>query len=214
VFHVKQGVDIDDKLDRVGEWLGIDWSRDQRVRFRRYQEWLLDEAIPAGGVGSGEALRLFDRHIGDSLAFLRLMDPNAATVVDVGSGAGLPGIPIAIARPELSVTLVDRSERRIGLSRRAVRVLGLENVATRMADISEMQDTFDASTFRASLTIAAATKAFQQLATRGGEGIFAWSRLEHPKSPPQPQADTIFTLVSEGSGVLDSPAWLLRIQRS
>ena len=211
---MKQGADIDNELDRVGQWLGIDWSRDQRHRLLRYRDWLLDEAIPAGGVGPGEAPRLFDRHIGDSLAFLRLMGPNANTLIDVGSGVGLPGIPIAIARPELSVTLIDRSERRVGLSRRAVMVLGLENVDARIADVAKTHDVFDITTFRASLTVDAATKAFQRLATHAGTGIFAWSRLEHPKSPPQSVADTILTLVSEGSGVLDSPAWLLRMQRT
>ena len=202
------------RLDRVGAWLGIEWSGDQRRLLMVYQQWLLDEAMQAGGIGPGEAPRLFDRHIGDSLAFLRLIGEDASTLIDVGSGVGLPAIPIAIARPSLAVTLVDRSERRSGLAARALRILGLGNVDVRTMDIADIDDTFDITTFRASLRIEDAAMAYQRLATQGGSGIFAWSRREQPKSPPPPPADTIFNLVSEGAGVFDSPAWLLRMQRS
>jgi 16S rRNA (guanine527-N7)-methyltransferase len=202
------------ELDKVGDWLGIEWSSEQRRLLSRYQQWLLDEAMPAGGIGPGEAPRLFDRHIGDALAFLRLIDEDASTLIDVGSGVGLPAIPIAIARPSLAVTLLDRSERRTGLSARALRILGIGNVDIRTMDATEIEGVFDITTFRAALRIEDAALAYQRLATPGGSGIFAWSRLKHPKSPPPPPAGTIFSLVSEGAGVLDSPAWLLRIQRS
>jgi 16S rRNA (guanine527-N7)-methyltransferase len=202
------------ELDKVGDWLGIEWSDDQRRLLERYQQWLLDEAMQAGGIGPGEAPRLFDRHIADSLAFLRLIDKDASTLVDVGSGVGLPAIPIAIALPCLAVTLVDRSERRTRLSSRALRVLGLGNVEVRTRDAADIGGVFDVTTFRASLRIEEAASAYLRLAAPGGSGIFAWSRLKHPKSPPPPPAGTIFSLVSEGAAVLDSPAWLLRIRRS
>lgn len=202
------------ELDRVGDWLGIEWSGDQRRLLRLYQQWLLDEAMQAGGIGPGEAPRLFDRHIGDSLAFLRLIDEDAATLIDVGSGVGLPSIPIAIARPSLAVTLVDRSERRTRLSARALRILGLVNVKVRTMEVANIEGSFDIATFRASLRIERAVSEYLRLAAPGGSGLFAWSRAKHPKSPPAPPDDTIFNLVSEGAGVLDSPAWFLRIRRS
>jgi 16S rRNA G527 N7-methylase RsmG len=202
------------ELDRVGEWLGIIWSEEQRMLLQRYQHWLLEEALPAGGIGPGEAPRVFDRHIADSLAFLPLIDASVATLVDVGSGVGLPGIPIAIALPGIAVTILDRSERRMRLAGRAVRILGLENVEPRTIDVNAVRDVFDVTTFRAALRIDEATRAFQRLSTDQGTGLFAWSRSERPKSPPQPPSDTIFGLVSEGSGVLESPAWFLRMQRS
>jgi 16S rRNA (guanine527-N7)-methyltransferase len=157
---------------------------------------------------------VFDRHIADSLAFLPLIDARVSTLVDVGSGVGLPGIPIAVARPEIEVTILDRSERRMRLAGRAVRILGLGNVESRTIDVKAVGDVFEVTTFRASLRIEEATRAFQRLSTDQGTGLFAWSRSEVPKSPPQPPSDTIFGLVSEGSGVLDSPAWILRMQRS
>lgn len=203
-----------EELDRIGEWLGIKWSEDQRVCLQLYQEWLVEEALPAGGIGPGEAPRIFDRHVADSLAFCPLIGAGVSTLVDVGSGVGLPGIPIAIARPEIAVTILDRSERRMRLVGRAARILGLENVETRTIDVNAVSDVFDVTTFRASLRIEEATRVFQRLSNDLGTGVFAWSRSEVPKSPPQPPSDTIFGLVSEGSGVLASPAWFLRMQRS
>jgi 16S rRNA (guanine(527)-N(7))-methyltransferase RsmG len=201
-------------LDRVADWLEVQWSDDQRELLLRYEEWLLEEAIPAGGVGPGEGSRLFDRHIADSLAFLPLIHSNAHSLVDVGSGVGLPAIPIAVARPEMEITILDRSERRTGLAKRAVRILGLENVSTTVLDAAQLRDTFDVVTFRASLQIDQAVQTFRTVGNEGGVGIFAWSRAMNPKSPPDPPADTIFQLIREGAGVLDSPAWILRMQRN
>jgi 16S rRNA (guanine(527)-N(7))-methyltransferase RsmG len=202
------------ELDRLADWLGTHWSERQRELLSRYEEWLVEEAMAAGGIGPGEGPRIFDRHIADSLAFLPLIPLSAESLVDVGSGVGLPAIPIAIARPEMQVTIVDRSERRARLARRAVRILDLRNVETMTLDIAKVVDTFDVVTFRASLQIRQAVQAFRLVGNHESTGLFAWSRMTNPKSPPEPPPDTIFQLVSEGAGVLDSPAWILRMQRS
>ena len=71
----------------------------------------------------GEMLR---RHLLDSLAMHEYVD--AGPLADLGAGPGLPGIPLAIARPELQVTLVDSNGKMSRFQREAVRALGLENV--------------------------------------------------------------------------------------
>jgi 16S rRNA (guanine527-N7)-methyltransferase len=202
------------ELTHASEWLGIAWSSDQRRMLERFQQWLLEEAAAAGGIGPDEGERIFDRHIADSLAFLTLTERDTATIVDVGSGVGLPAIPLAISLPNTNVTIVDRSERRTRLARRAIRVLSLENVEVITADVNDIREIFDVATFRASLRVEAAAEAFLGLTDDHGTGIFAWSRKEHPKSPPRAPTGTTFTLVPEGQGVLDTPAWLLRMQRS
>jgi len=201
-------------LDDIAVWLGTEWSEDQRAMFIRYQSWLVDEAMPAGGIGPGEAHRIFDRHIVDSLAFVKLIDDKVRTLVDIGSGVGLPGIPIAIACPRIAVTIVDRSERRAGLASRACRILDLENVVVSTSDAAEVDETFDIVTFRASLSIAQSTDVFHRLAGSGGEGLLALSRSQAPISPPESPEGTIFTIMSVGLEVLDSPAWILRMERS
>ncbi len=204
----------EERLHQIAEWLEVDWTSDQTASLLRYQDWLLEEAMVAGGIGPAEAPRLFDRHIADSLVFLGLMGAETSTLIDVGSGVGLPAIPIAIVRPDIAVAIVDRSERRTRLARRALRILGLQNVDVRTADVSGVNDTFDVVTFRAALRLEPATAAFQRLAAEGGTGIYAWSRREQPKSPPEAPLGTIFSLVSKGSHLLDSPAWFLRMQRN
>jgi 16S rRNA (guanine527-N7)-methyltransferase len=71
--------------------------------------------------------RLVPRHLLDSVALVRLL--RGRRVVDLGTGAGLPGIPLAIACPMLHFTLLDRNERRIRFVGNVVRELGLTNVA-------------------------------------------------------------------------------------
>ena len=118
-------------LIRVAEWAGRPLSPEASRLLARYGEWLVTEALPAGGIGPGEAEIVTSRHLGDSLSFARAWrdrDQGPASIVDLGSGVGLPGIPLAIAHPEAAVTLVDRSGRRVGLMERARRVLALDNV--------------------------------------------------------------------------------------
>jgi 16S rRNA (guanine527-N7)-methyltransferase len=77
----------------------------------RYAERLATTAIEWGLLGPAEAGRIWDRHIANSLALAPLL-PAGATVLDVGSGAGLPGIPLALERPDLTVTLLEPLDRR------------------------------------------------------------------------------------------------------
>ena len=77
----------------------------------RYVDLLGTAGVERGLIGPREVDRLWERHIFNSLAVADLVEPGA-TVVDVGSGAGLPGIPLALARTDLSVTLVEPLLRR------------------------------------------------------------------------------------------------------
>lgn len=70
---------------------------------------------------------VFVYHFIDSLIPARFMPPGA-TVVDIGSGAGFPGIPLKILRPDLRVTLVDASSKRVLFQRHVVRTLGLKDI--------------------------------------------------------------------------------------
>ena len=83
-------------------------------------------------VSRRDAERLRDRHVVDSLALLPWWSGNLA---DVGSGAGFPGVPLAIARPASSVVLVERSERKARFLRQVVIELALANVEVVLADV-------------------------------------------------------------------------------
>ena len=71
---------------------------------------------------------LFTRHVLDSLNPVSLFDRPPVSALDVGSGAGFPGIPLAAVWPTAAVTLLERRERKAGFLERAVRELGLKNV--------------------------------------------------------------------------------------
>lgn len=92
----------------------------------RYVDILATRGIGWGLIGPREKDRLWDRHVFNSVAPAELL-PNGAAVVDVGSGAGLPGIPLALLRPDLAVTLVEPLLRRATFLNQAVDELSLHD---------------------------------------------------------------------------------------
>jgi len=91
---------------------------------KSYIDILAGRGIEWGLLGPREAPRLFDRHVLNSVALSDLI-PRGVRVVDVGSGAGLPGIPLAIVRPDLEVTLMEPLLRRFTFLEQAVDELGI-----------------------------------------------------------------------------------------
>jgi len=199
------------------EWLGVP---DVKVRatIDRYAEWLATEARAAGGIGPHETDRLLDRHLADSLSFAAGFPTGLpATVLDVGSGVGLPGIPLAIAFPGNQLVLLDRSGRRTRLLRRVVRVLKLANVDVMESDVAAVTQPCPGITMRASLPLARAVEVANRLLTAGGTAVIGLSRSGLPDAR-QLRAEVgaqglDADVVEIPPHVLDSPAWLLRITR-
>ncbi|WP_223256314.1 16S rRNA (guanine(527)-N(7))-methyltransferase RsmG [Micromonospora endophytica] len=90
-----------------------------------YAELLATDGVVRGLIGPREAPRIWDRHLLNCAAVAELV-PIGATVLDVGSGAGLPGLVLAIARPDLTVTLIEPLARRTAFLQEAVQALGLD----------------------------------------------------------------------------------------
>jgi 16S rRNA (guanine527-N7)-methyltransferase len=101
-----------------------------------YGDLLATEGIVRGLIGPREAPRIWDRHILNCAVVSELI-PQGATVVDVGSGAGLPGIVLAVARPDLRVTLVEPLARRTAFLSEAVSILCLTNTTVLRARAEE-----------------------------------------------------------------------------
>lgn len=93
-------------------------------QIKQYVDILADRGIAWGLIGPREADRLWDRHVLNSVAMADLV-PHGASVIDVGSGAGLPGIPLAIRRPDLEITLLEPLLRRSNFLTEAVDELRL-----------------------------------------------------------------------------------------
>jgi 16S rRNA (guanine527-N7)-methyltransferase len=92
---------------------------------QRYAEILAGAGVERGLLGPREVDRIWDRHILNSAAIAELLGDNER-IADIGSGAGLPGIPLALARPDLRLTLIEPLLRRSEFLREVVDDLGLE----------------------------------------------------------------------------------------
>lgn len=116
----------------------------------RFVEMLAEQGPERGLIGPREVERLWERHLLNCALMVDAIDPEATTLADVGSGAGLPGVVIAIARPELSVTLIETMQRRATWLEEvdAELGLGLEVLRVRAEDLHG-QRSFDVVTARA-----------------------------------------------------------------
>lgn len=96
-----------------------------------------------GLIGPREIDRIWDRHILNSAAVVQFL-PQTGTIVDIGSGAGLPGLVIAAMRPEAEVVLIEPMERRCLWLTEMTETLGLSNVEVKRGRAEEFHDAFEA----------------------------------------------------------------------
>jgi len=115
-----------------------------------YADLLAGDGVVRGLIGPREAPRLWGRHLVNCALVARAL-PQEARVADIGSGAGLPGLVLAIARPDVSMTLVEPLLRRTTFLEEVVEQLGLPNVVVRRdrADALHGTERFDVVTARA-----------------------------------------------------------------
>ena len=114
----------------------------------RYVDLLATWGIERGLLGPREAPRIWDRHVLNCAVVVPRL-PRDATVADVGSGAGLPGLVWAIARPDLNVTLIEPLLRRTTFLTEVIDDLGLANATVVRGRATDVSDRFDVVTARA-----------------------------------------------------------------
>ncbi|OBG86003.1 16S rRNA (guanine(527)-N(7))-methyltransferase [Mycobacterium sp. E802] len=118
MFHVKHGP-VPAAPEAAAEVFG-----DRLETAERYAAILAGAGVEWGLIGPREVDRLWDRHILNSSALGELLAPGEH-IADIGSGAGLPGIPLALARPDVHVTLIEPLLRRSDFLRETIAELGL-----------------------------------------------------------------------------------------
>ena len=116
----------------------------QEDAIRAYAEFLTTAGIERGLIGPREGERIWERHIFNCLPVTQLL-PQGASLFDIGSGAGLPGIVIALARPDLKVTLIEPLERRVEFLNEAVSAITaggveIEVIRGRAQDVKKSAD--------------------------------------------------------------------------
>lgn len=121
---------------------------DAAEQLDRYVSILRGKGIEWGLLGPREGDKLWSRHVSNSLALVDSLG-QGIDVADVGSGAGLPGIPLAIVRPDLRLTLIDPLLRRVTFLDETVEELQLKNVAIERMRAEDCDEQFDVVTCRA-----------------------------------------------------------------
>jgi 16S rRNA (guanine527-N7)-methyltransferase len=112
---------------------------ERQEEIRAFAQFLTTTGIERGLIGPREGERIWERHIFNCLPVTQLL-PQNASLFDIGSGAGLPGIVIALARPDLKVTLIEPLERRVEFLKEATEGLGIEVIRGRAQDVKKSAD--------------------------------------------------------------------------
>ena len=109
---------------------------ERQDEIQAFAHFLATAGIERGLIGPREGERIWDRHIFNCLPVTQLL-PEGTTLFDIGSGAGLPGIVIALARPDIQVTLIEPLERRVEFLKEATVGLNIEVIRGRAQDVKK-----------------------------------------------------------------------------
>ena len=126
-------------MEQAVEGLVGRYFPERQAEIRAYAEFLVTAGIERGLIGPREGERIWERHIFNCLHITTLL-PQGASLFDIGSGAGLPGIVIALARPDLKVTLIEPLERRVEFLKEATAGTEIEVIRGRSQDVKKSAD--------------------------------------------------------------------------
>jgi 16S rRNA (guanine527-N7)-methyltransferase len=192
--------------------LGVPLDEPKEAALVGYLTLLRERAIPLGLVAASDAPRLYERHLLDSARAFSEFTPDDARALDLGSGAGLPGLVLAAILPTTWFGLVEPRRRAVGFLELAVERLKLANVEILMAPAGDVDLTVDVVTARAFGPVDRSWAAAWPLLRPGGRLIyFAGRRLRDPARmarSPEPPAD-----VRTSSVIASSPPLVIMSRR-
>jgi 16S rRNA (guanine527-N7)-methyltransferase len=182
--------------------LGVPLDPSQASRLIRFEALLVDRAIPLGMVSRSDTTRIRERHILDSLRAASIVQGDDVAA-DLGSGAGLPGVVVAIALPRLRVLLVERRPRRAAVLELVVEELGLSNATVFSGRVVELSERVDVALARAFAPPEEAWAQARQVLRPGGRLVyFAGAATRIPAAPEGAMLEVLQTPVLESSGAL------------
>lgn len=136
------------ELKRICAEFSVNLDDTALQRFDKFAELLIEKNKVMNLTAITEPDEIIIKHFADSLTALSVLDiPNGAKIIDVGTGGGFPGIPLLIARPDLQLTMLDSTKKKLAFVKDTVNELGLSaNVIHKRAEEagqSEMRESFD-----------------------------------------------------------------------
>ncbi|MFX4291839.1 16S rRNA (guanine(527)-N(7))-methyltransferase RsmG [Streptomyces bohaiensis] len=185
----------------------------------RYAELLAGVGVQRGLIGPREVPRIWERHL-LNCAVLGEAVPEGVTVCDVGSGAGLPGIPLALVRPDLEITLLEPLLRRTRFLEEVVELLGLDHVSVLRGRAEEVLGTFTP----VHVVTARAVAPLDRLAGWGVpllrpygqmlaiKGDTAGEELKSARAALGKLGVVGTEVLTAGTGVVDPPATVVRVE--
>ena len=208
MFHVKRSLDSLDLVEAQAATWGLRLGRDRRGRLQAYAG-LLAQYDRANVIGTRQPERILLDHVLDSLScFLHEPLFRARRLADVGSGGGLPGIPIKIMKPDLATTLVESTGKKAAFLQLAVDSLSLRGVEvanTRVEDLGRTRGhrgMYDVVTCRAVAQLSVVAEYCVPLLESGGRAIAMKGRLEPEELAEGNRAlDALGARVAETLGV-------------
>ena len=185
---------------------------------RRYADLLATEGVDRGLIGPREAPRLWERHL-VNCALLGEAIPAGVDVCDIGSGAGLPGLVLAIARPDLRLTLVEPLLRRTVFLDEVIDALGLSHVTVVRARAEELHGTarFAVVTSRAVAPLGRLLDWSMPLVRPGGvlvamQGRTAEDEVRAAAAGLRRHRSRVTEVLRLGVGVIDPPTTVVRVE--
>jgi 16S rRNA (guanine527-N7)-methyltransferase len=162
-----------------------DLSADQQARLEAFADRLRDEGVGRGVVSRSDRDRIWSRHILDSLRAARVLPPDGRRVCDLGSGGGLPGVVLAVARPGLRFVLAERRANRGDFIRSVLAELEIDNAEVHPADARTLDvGSFDACTARAFGNAKKCWEVAEPLLVPGGQLVYWAGASFEPSAAP------------------------------
>ena len=183
--------------------LGVTLDASQAATLIRYEDLLARRAVPLGAVARSDATRIRDRHILDCLRAAPLVHEDDVSC-DLGSGAGLPGIVVAVVEPGVRILLAESRVKRAAFLELAVQELGLSNADVVVGRAEELGREVDACFARAFAPLPRTWSVARAILRPGGRLVyFAGAELGNPVVPDGAALDAVLrTPVLESAGPL------------
>ncbi|MEO8292804.1 MAG: 16S rRNA (guanine(527)-N(7))-methyltransferase RsmG [Actinomycetota bacterium] len=179
-------------LITAAQLLGVPLDPQQADRLAAYEGFVRDRGPALGLVAKGDIPRLRERHILDSLRAAPVLAEASRDAVDLGSGAGLPGIPLAIALPDLRIIVTEPRRQRVAFLELVVQELGLPNVTVHAGRAEHLPGRWDACLARAFRGAEASWRVAAALLRPGGRLVYyAGARFDATHDMPAGVTGTI-----------------------